>query len=76
MPLAKQLHKETQKLLIKPSAAAKLLDVSRSTLYELMSTGAIPSVRLEGSRLLRVPYAALTKIANPAIADDNGSDPE
>jgi excisionase family DNA binding protein len=73
MPLDKQAHKENQKLLIKPSAAAKLLDVSRSTLYELMSTGAIPSVRLEGSRLLRVPYAALTKIAKLAMADDIGS---
>jgi excisionase family DNA binding protein len=65
----KQAHTENQKLLIKPSAAAKLLDVSRSTLYELMSTGAIPSVRLEGGRLLRIPYAALKKIADRAIAD-------
>jgi excisionase family DNA binding protein len=64
----KQAHGENQKLLLKPSAAAKLIDVSRSKIYELMSTGAIPCVRLDGSRLLRIPYAAIQRIIDRAIA--------
>jgi hypothetical protein len=39
-----------------------------------MSTGAIPSVRLKGGRLLRIPYAALKKIVDRAIADADEPD--
>jgi excisionase family DNA binding protein len=45
------------KLLLKPAEAAELLGVGRSTLYELVSRGDVPSVRL--GRSIRVPFDAL-----------------
>jgi excisionase family DNA binding protein len=52
-------RKETtmNKLLLKPAEAAELLGVGRSTLYELLSRGDVPSVRL--GRSIRVPFDAL-----------------
>ena len=37
-------------LLMKPEAAARVLSVSRNKVYELMRSGALPSVKLGGSR--------------------------
>ncbi|KJE21497.1 DNA-binding protein, excisionase family [Frankia torreyi] len=45
------------KLLLTPTEAAELLGVSRSTIYELMNSGDIESVRIGRSR--RIPSAAL-----------------
>lgn len=36
--------------LITPKAAAEILCVSRSKLYQLIGEGALPSVRIDGSR--------------------------
>ena len=46
-------------LLLRPVQVAELLNVSRSKVYELIAAGKLPSVRLEGGRLIRVPYKAL-----------------
>ncbi len=43
-------------LLTVPEAAAALA-ISRSKLYELLTAGTLPSVRIDGSR--RIPVAAL-----------------
>jgi excisionase family DNA binding protein len=43
-------------LLTVPEAAAALA-ISRSKLYELMTAGTVPSVRIDGSR--RIPVTAL-----------------
>ncbi len=45
------------KLLLTVPEAATALGVSRSKLYQLLTSGAVRSVRIDGSR--RVPVAAL-----------------
>jgi excisionase family DNA binding protein len=42
------------KLLVSPEEAAELLDVGRSTVYDLMRTLALPSVRVGRSRKIDV----------------------
>ena len=44
-------------LLLRPTEAAKLLGLSRSTVYEMIAAGELPSVRLGHS--IRVPLGAL-----------------
>ncbi len=44
--------------------AARLLAVSRSTVYRLMKSGAIASVRIRGSR--RIPASALRRYLEPS----------
>lgn len=44
-------------LLLKPERAAVLLSIGRTKVYELMRSGALPSVRFGGSR--RIPATAL-----------------
>lgn len=63
------LQSKVQKIFVKPREVAVLLDCSLSKAYELIASGAIPSVRLEGGRMLRVPLAALTKLAADAQAE-------
>ncbi|GAA2230007.1 helix-turn-helix domain-containing protein [Herbiconiux moechotypicola] len=40
-------------LLITPTEAAKSLGIGRSTIYELMAAGQIPSVKIGSSRRIR-----------------------
>jgi excisionase family DNA binding protein len=58
------------KILLRPAEAAELIGVSRSKIYELIASGAVPSVRLEGGRLIRVPAAALERMASDAMEPD------
>ncbi len=44
-------------LLLKPEAAAQLLGIGRSTLYEMILRREIPSLKIGGCR--RIPYQAL-----------------
>lgn len=46
-----------ERLLLTPQEAARVLGISRATLYELLRAGAVESVRIGRSR--RVPAAAL-----------------
>ncbi|WP_219501246.1 helix-turn-helix domain-containing protein [Nonomuraea ceibae] len=46
------------RLLLTVPEAAEALAISRSKLYELITTGAIASLRIDGSR--RIPVTALT----------------
>ena len=46
-----------ERLMLRPAEAAEAIGVSRSKLYELLSSGALPSVRLGSS--VRVPVSAL-----------------
>ena len=39
----------------------ELLSLGRSKVYEMIKEGSLPSVRLNGTRTLRVPAAALEK---------------
>jgi excisionase family DNA binding protein len=54
-------------ILVKPAEAARLIRVSVRKLYQLLAAGKIPSVRLDGGRLLRVPRAALEQLAAQAV---------
>ncbi|GAA0379323.1 hypothetical protein GCM10009530_32420 [Microbispora corallina] len=46
------------RLLLTVPEAAEALAISRAKLYQLIASGAVDSVRIDGSR--RVPLAALT----------------
>ena len=46
-----------ERLLLRPHEAAELLGLCRSTVYELIASGAIPSITIGKSR--RVPLEAL-----------------
>ena len=48
------------KLLLTPAEAATALGIGRSTLYQLMRCGTVPSVRIGGCR--RVPAAGLCEL--------------
>jgi excisionase family DNA binding protein len=50
-------ERHVPKLLLTPKEAARVLGVGRTTLYELLRTGAVTSVRIGGSR--RVPTSAV-----------------
>ena len=55
------------RLLLRPAEAAELLGIGRSKMYALLSSGAIPLVRLGGS--LRVPADLLREwVGEQAIA--------
>jgi excisionase family DNA binding protein len=47
----------TERLLVSPEEAAEILGVSRNTVYDLMRTNALPSVKV--GRLRRIPTAHL-----------------
>jgi len=46
-----------EKLLLRPNEAAELLGVGRSTIYALLASGDVPSVRV--GRSVRLPLEAL-----------------
>ncbi|MCP3686539.1 MAG: helix-turn-helix domain-containing protein [bacterium] len=46
-----------EKLLIKPLEAAKMLSIGKTTIYELLSEGTIPSIHI--GRSIRIPKKAL-----------------
>jgi len=59
---------KTEKLLLRVVDAAEMIGVLRSKMYELIASGAVPCVRLEG-RILRVPVSALRSLADAGVAD-------
>ena len=52
----------TDRLLVSPVEAANLLGIGRSTVYVLMQSGELASVRVGGSR--RIPVAALDELVS------------
>ncbi|RFS83732.1 helix-turn-helix domain-containing protein [Actinomadura spongiicola] len=55
------------KLLLTVPEAAQALAISRSKLYELLASGAVRSIRIDGSR--RVPFDALTDYINTLMKE-------
>ena len=55
-------------LLVRVEEAARLLSLSRSTIYEMMDSGELPSIRRGAAR--RIPLAALREWVE-AHAKDN-----
>lgn len=58
-------------LFLRPVEAARLLNVSRTRVYELLNSGTLPATRLEG-RTWRIPRAAIEKIAVDAMRAADG----
>jgi excisionase family DNA binding protein len=58
----KQKKERGVRLVCSVDEAAVRLDISRETAYRAVHEGQIPSVRI--GRLLKVPIAALEKLAN------------
>jgi excisionase family DNA binding protein len=54
-------------LLVRPEDAARALGVGRTKVYELMRSGELRSVRLDGLR--RIPFAALVDFVARLEAD-------
>lgn len=52
-----QTAARTEPLLVRVEEAARLLSLSRSTIYEMLDAGELPSVRRGAAR--RIPIAAL-----------------
>lgn len=55
------------KLLLTVEEAAEMLSISRSKLYVLISSGAVRSIRIHGSR--RVPVEALQEYVSRRMAE-------
>jgi excisionase family DNA binding protein len=55
------------RLLLTVPEAAEALAISRSKLYELLASGAVASIRIEGSR--RVPITALEEYVSKLLAE-------
>jgi len=64
---------KAEKLLLRPSEVADAIGCSRSKGCERIARKRLPSIRLDGDRLVRVPYAAIKEIVDRAIA---GSEPD
>ncbi|ABD09792.1 transcriptional regulator [Frankia sp. CcI156] len=58
------------KLLLTPTEAADLLGVSRSTVYELLNSGDLESVRIGRAR--RIPSASLLAFVHRLRGLDDG----
>ena len=58
-------------LLMTVPEAAETLAISRSKLYELMASGAIASIRIDGSR--RIPVTALEDYISRLLALRSGA---
>uniref|UniRef100_UPI003F49423D helix-turn-helix domain-containing protein n=1 Tax=Actinomadura rifamycini TaxID=31962 RepID=UPI003F49423D len=59
------------KLLLTVPEAARALSISRSKLYELLASGAVRSVRIDGSR--RIPIDALNAYVNSLMDMENAA---
>ena len=55
------------KLLLTVPEAAKALAISRSKLYELLASGAVRSIRIDGAR--RIPLSALNDYVNALMEE-------
>lgn len=56
--------------LLRPEAAARALAISRTRIYELLASGAIPSIKLGTSR--RIPVEALKRWVEQQSAEVEG----
>jgi len=57
--MAKVIKRDTQPLLLHADEAAALLNLGRSTVYRLMASGELPTVRV--GRAVRIPRGGLLR---------------
>ncbi len=55
-------------LLLKPPEAARLLSVSRTTVYELAKSGQLKSIRV--GRSVRIPESAIAEFIESKLAEN------
>jgi excisionase family DNA binding protein len=58
------------KLLVTPKEAAEILSVGRTTIFELIASGQLPSVRIRSSR--RIPTVALQQLVHQLLDETRG----
>ena len=56
----------TETLFLRPIEAAHALGISRTRVYELLATGKLPAIRLDG-RTWRVPRKAIEQLVDEAM---------
>jgi len=61
---------EMDRLLLRVGEAAEVLGISRAKAYQLVSSGALPSIQLAGS-MRRVPVEELRKLIGEQLAQDS-----
>ena len=61
---------KTVPIFARPERAAAMLDVSRSTVFRMLASGELPSVKIGKSR--RIPVAAIEAIAGSAAIQPGG----
>jgi excisionase family DNA binding protein len=61
------------KLLVTPQEAAEILSLGRTTIFELMACGQLPSVRIRSSR--RLPVVALQQVVQQLLDEARGEQP-
>jgi excisionase family DNA binding protein len=62
---------DEQKLFLSPDEAREVLGIGRATMYRRLSDGSVPSVKI--GKLIRVPTAALTQLADRACSQPVGA---
>jgi excisionase family DNA binding protein len=60
----------TYKLLVTPEEAAAILSAGRTTIFQLMASGHLASVRIGSSR--RIPISALDQFVRDLLDDAGG----
>ena len=65
---------QEERLLLRPAEVAKLCGFSRAKVYELVSRGVLPSVRLGGGKSVRIPVPALHKLLDALVEGGNLGD--
>ena len=63
-----------ERLLLRPDEAAEIIGISRSRMYQLLSTGELPVVKVGNS--LRVPLERLRAWIDAQVKPRAGSTPE
>lgn len=60
-------QEKTEALFLRPTEAARLLNLSMATMYEMLHDNSIPRVKLAG-RAWRIPRVAIDKLIEEAMA--------
>lgn len=66
----------TEKLLVTPAEACKMLGIGRTTMYRLIREGSIPAVRFPNCRKLYLSVEALKQMIldNMSSSSENGGE--
>jgi excisionase family DNA binding protein len=63
-----------EKLWLRPAEVCSALNISRSMVYQLISSGVLPSVRI--GRSVRIPADLLKRWIDETVSSSNGINPD